>query len=77
MHFQVGGKMQISLELELWRATQDQIRNQRPRLRRNTLILDNKGEGGNFVNQCQFCLLYFVYKEPITYTCQTSYISSY
>ena len=39
MHFQVGGKMQISLELEFCRANQDQIRNHRPRLRRNTLIL--------------------------------------
>ena len=40
-----GGKMQISPKLEVYRANQDQIRNQRPRLRRNTLILGRK-EGG-------------------------------
>ena len=40
-----GGKMQISPKLELCRANQDQIRNQRPRLRRNTLILGRKGGG--------------------------------
>ena len=42
MHFPEGGKMQISQKLELYRANQYQIRNQRPRLRRNTLFLGRK-----------------------------------
>ena len=45
VHIPEGGKMQISPKLEVYRANQDQIRNQRPRLRRNTLILGRK-EGG-------------------------------
>ena len=43
--------MQISPKLEVYRvyrANQDQIRNQRPRLRRNTLILGRKAGGGGF-----------------------------
>ena len=40
VHISEGGKMQISPKLEVCRSNQDQIRNQRPRLRRNTLILD-------------------------------------
>ena len=32
-------------KLEVYRANQDQIRNQRPRLRRNTLILGRKAGG--------------------------------
>ena len=39
MHFPEGGKMQLSPKLELCRANQDQIRNQRPQLRRNRLFL--------------------------------------
>ena len=35
----------ISPKLELCRANQDQIRNQRPRLRRNRLILVEKAGG--------------------------------
>ena len=42
VHIPEGGKMQISPKLEVYRANQDQIRNQRPRLRRNTLILGRK-----------------------------------
>ena len=42
MHFSEGGKMQISPRLELCRANQDQIRNRRPRLRRNTQLLGLK-----------------------------------
>ena len=45
VHIPEGGKMQISSKLEVYRANQDPIRNQRPRLRRNTLILGRK-EGG-------------------------------
>ena len=36
----------LSQKLELYRANQDQIRNQRPRIRRNTLILGRKAGGG-------------------------------
>ena len=45
MHIPEGGKMQISPKLEVYRVNQDQIRNQRPRLRRNTLILGRKAGG--------------------------------
>ena len=45
VHISEGGKMQISPKLELCRANQYQIRNQRPRLRRNRLFLGRK-EGG-------------------------------
>ena len=45
-HIPEGGKMQISPKLELSRANQDQIRNQRPRLRRNRLFLGRKAGGG-------------------------------
>ena len=38
MHFPKGGKMQISSKLEHYHANQDQIWNQRPRLRRNRLF---------------------------------------
>ena len=41
----------LSPKLELYRANQDQIRNQRPRLRRNTLILGRKAAGGDFLEQ--------------------------
>ena len=37
-----GGKMQIPPRLELCRANQDQIGNQRPRLRMTTLFLGRK-----------------------------------
>ena len=36
----------LSPQLELCRANQDQIRNQRPRLRRNNLFLGRKAGGG-------------------------------
>ena len=38
----------FSPKLEVYRANQDQIQNQRPRLHRNTLILGRK-EGGGFL----------------------------
>ena len=38
VHIPEGGKMQISSKLEVYRANQDQIRNQRTWLRRNTLF---------------------------------------
>ena len=44
-HNAEDGKMQISPKLELYRANQYQIRNQRPRLRRNTLFLGRKAGG--------------------------------
>ena len=46
VHISEGGKVQISPKLELYRANQDQIRSQRPRLRRNRLILGRKAVGG-------------------------------
>ena len=49
MQISVGGKMQISPKLELYRANQDQIRNQRPLLRINRLFLGRKAGGGIFV----------------------------
>ena len=42
VNFSENGKIQISPKLEPCRANQDQIRNQRPRLRRNTLFLVRK-----------------------------------
>ena len=39
VHFPEGGKMQISPKLDRSYTNQDQIRNQRPRLRMNTQIL--------------------------------------
>ena len=53
MQISLGGKMQISLKLELCRVNQDQIRNQRPRLRRNRLFLGRK-EGGVFPTSAEF-----------------------
>ena len=47
VHISEGGKMQISPKL--CRANQDQIRNQRPRLRTNTLILGRKAGGGEIL----------------------------
>ena len=44
----------LSPKLELYRANQDQIRNQRPRLRRNRLFLGRKGR--DFVYQYPICL---------------------
>ena len=44
VHFPEGNKMQISLKLEQYCANQDQIRNQTPRLRRNTLFLGRKAK---------------------------------
>ena len=38
VHFPEGGKMQIFPKLDLICTNQDQIRNQRPQLRRNTLF---------------------------------------
>ena len=49
MHISEGGKVQISPKLELYRANQDQIRSQRPRLRRNGLFIGRKAGGGDFV----------------------------
>ena len=43
-------EISLSPKLELCRANQDQIRNQRPRLRRNTLFLGRKAGGGGFCN---------------------------
>ena len=45
-HFPEGGKMQISPKLEHYCANQDHIRNQRPRLHRNTLFSGRKRRGG-------------------------------
>ena len=53
VHIPEGGKMQISPKLEVCRANQDQIRNQRPRIRRNTLNLGRKAGGGDFLEQCR------------------------
>ena len=39
-------EISLSPKLELYRANQDQIRNQRPRLHRNTLFLGRKAGGG-------------------------------
>ena len=47
MHILEGGKMLISPKLELYCTNQDQIRNQRFRLRRNTLFLGQKAGGGS------------------------------
>ena len=41
----------FSPKLEVYRVNQDQIRNQRPRLHRNTLILGRKAGGGLQVYQ--------------------------
>ena len=43
----------LSPKLELCRANQDQIRNQRPRLRRNKLFLGRKAGGGGVPDQLQ------------------------
>ena len=59
MQISLGGKMQISLKLELCRANQDQIRNQRPRLRRNRLVLGRK-EGG-FPTSAIFSTIYTIF----------------
>ena len=42
MHFLEGGKMRISLELDICGANEVNFRNQRPRLRRNRPILVKK-----------------------------------
>ena len=47
VHFPKGGKMQISPNLDFSCTNQDQIRNQRPRLRGNSLYLD-RNPGGFF-----------------------------
>ena len=41
----LSAKIPLSPKLELYRANQDQIRNQRPRIRRNTLFLGRKAGG--------------------------------
>ena len=46
VHFIEGGKIQISLKLDLCGANEVDIWNQRPRLRRNRLILVDKAGGG-------------------------------
>ena len=46
-------EISLSPKLELCRTNQDQIRNQRPRLHRNTLFLGRKAGGGAFVYQLQ------------------------
>ena len=53
MHFLEGGKIQISLKLDLCGANEVDIWNQRPRLRRNRLILVDKA-GGILLTSCQF-----------------------
>ena len=45
MHISDGGKMQISPKLEVCGAKEVDIRNQRPRLRRNSLFLGRKARG--------------------------------
>ena len=45
VHFPEGNKMQISPKLDFSCTNQDQIRNQRPRLRMNTQILRRKAGG--------------------------------
>ena len=46
VHILEGGNMQLSPKLEQYWTNQDQIQNQRHRLRRNTLILGRKAKGG-------------------------------
>ena len=46
VHIPEGGKMQISPKLEVCGVKEVDIRNQRPRLLRNRLILLEKAEGG-------------------------------
>ena len=46
VHFPESGKMQISPKLSFCHANQDQLRNQRPRLRMNRLYLGRKAGGG-------------------------------
>ena len=45
VHILEGGNMQLSPKLEQYWTNQDQIQNQRHRLRRNTLILGRKARG--------------------------------
>ena len=52
-------EISFSPKLEVYRANQDQIRNQRPRLHRNTLILGRKA-GGGFSRCTEFCLLVYI-----------------
>ena len=48
----------FSPKLEVYRANQDHIWNQRCRLRRNTLILGRKAEGGfSRCTQCSYCFM--------------------
>ena len=53
VHFLEVGKIQISLKLDFCGANEDDIWNQRPRLRRNRLILVDKA-GGILLTSCQF-----------------------
>ena len=46
VHISENGKMQISPKLEVYGAKEVNIRNQRPRLRRNSLFLGRKAGGG-------------------------------
>ena len=48
MHIPESGKIQISSKFELCGANKVDIQNQRPRLRRNKLILVGKAEKGKF-----------------------------
>ena len=52
-------EISLSPKLELCRANQDQIRNQRPRLRRNKLFLGRKERGG-FPDQLRKLYRYFI-----------------
>ena len=49
VHIPEGGNMQISPKLEVCGAKEVDIRNQRPRLRRNSLILVEKAGGCSLV----------------------------
>ena len=54
VHFLEGGKIQISLKLDVFGANEVDIWNLRPRLRRNRLILVDKALGGILLTSCQF-----------------------
>ena len=56
VHISEGGKMQISPKLEVCGEKEVDIRNQRPRLRMNSLFLGRKEGGGAFVKECQLFL---------------------
>ena len=55
-----GGKMQISPKLEVCGEKEVDIRNQRPRLRRNSLFLGRKA-GLGVVKECQSFNNYTIY----------------